>query len=510
MGKTFSTGLLTNGLAQDSSNNIGIGGAANASFKLQVTGTTNLTDNLTMTIASGTKSIGFGGNTIAAAANALIYSDTNYLVLNSKAGSPLYLNFDNANASSTINMFNGKFILTQAGAATFTAASGVIANFVGASGKYGQIYSDANAAVFGASTTTSLGNNYMYVHPTSNFISFITNANERMVITSGGNVGIGTSSPDVPLEVYKSAGGPTLRITNSGTGTGSGNGFHIGSNLTAPFDVAFVQNEDASQVFYTNATERMRITSEGYLQISTVSTIPSTNNLIYSYSSNGYFYIQGGTTGLALAGSGNRANAIYLNTTLNIIAFHTNDTGEKMRITSGGVVLINQTSLSAASAGGKFQVATDMLSTGSGAGYFWENRSGGVTSNSNWYGWYTTSGTIYLYNGAGNIASINTSSGAYTALSDINKKKDFEQSTIGLNAILGLNPTLYRMKSDNELANKELGFIAQEVKDFIPQAYVETEDFIGLNYNAIVAALVKSVQEQQAQIEELKQIVATK
>jgi hypothetical protein len=52
MGKTFSTGLLTNGLWQDSSNNIGIGAAANASFKLQVTGATNLTGALTASTAT--------------------------------------------------------------------------------------------------------------------------------------------------------------------------------------------------------------------------------------------------------------------------------------------------------------------------------------------------------------------------------------------------------------------------------------------------------------------------
>jgi hypothetical protein len=60
------------------------------------------------------------------------------------------------------------------------------------------------------------------------------------------------------------------------------------------------------------------------------------------------------------------------------------------------------------------------------------------------------------------------------------------------------------MKSDNTKGNKELGFIAQEVKDLIPEAYVESGDFIGLNYNAIVAALVKSVQELKAEIETLK------
>ena len=73
---------------------------------------------------------------------------------------------------------------------------------------------------------------------------------------------------------------------------------------------------------------------------------------------------------------------------------------------------------------------------------------------------------------------------------------------------MGLKPTLYRMKSDESEGNKELGFIAQEVKEFIPQAYVENgEDaakFIGLNYNAIVAALVKGMQELKAELDELK------
>jgi hypothetical protein len=148
------------------------------------------------------------------------------------------------------------------------------------------------------------------------------------------------------------------------------------------------------------------------------------------------------------------------------------------------------------------------MSTGSSGGIFWENRSGGVTSTTNWYGWYTSAGTIFLYNGSANIASINATTGVYTPLSDINKKKDFEESTIGLNEILGLKPTLYRMESDESEGEKELGFIAQEVKEFIPQAYVESgeEDakFIGLNYNAIVAALVKSVQELKTEIDSLK------
>jgi hypothetical protein len=104
--------------------------------------------------------------------------------------------------------------------------------------------------------------------------------------------------------------------------------------------------------------------------------------------------------------------------------------------------------------------------------------------------------------GAGSnlVSTINGTTGVYVAVSDINKKKDFEQSTIGLDAILGLKPTLYRMKNDNSNSEKELGFIAQEVKDYIKQAYVEKDDFIGLNYNSIIPVLVKAIQELNEKI----------
>jgi hypothetical protein len=102
------------------------------------------------------------------------------------------------------------------------------------------------------------------------------------------------------------------------------------------------------------------------------------------------------------------------------------------------------------------------------------------------------------------VGNLNATTGVYTALSDRNKKKDFEESTIGLNAILGLKPTLYRMKDQEETERKQLGFIAQEVKDYIPQAYVEQDNFIGLQDRPIVAALVKAVQELKAELDELK------
>ena len=191
--------------------------------------------------------------------------------------------------------------------------------------------------------------------------------------------------------------------------------------------------------------------------------------------------------------------------TANMI-FYTTDT-ERMRITSVGRGLFGTQTASAGENGfspNSFHVKNEVISMGNSSGFFWENRSGGVTANSNWYGWYTSAGTIFLYNAIANIASINASTGIYTPLSDKNKKKDFEKSTLGLNEIINLKPTLYRMNTDSQDVKKQLGFLAQEVMEYIPQAYVESEDFIGLNYNAIIPVLVNAIKELKEEIDTLK------
>ena len=105
-------------------------------------------------------------------------------------------------------------------------------------------------------------------------------------------------------------------------------------------------------------------------------------------------------------------------------------------------------------------------------------------------------------------ARITNSTGVYTALSDRNQKKDFEPSTLGLKEILQLKPTLYRIKNKTDQHEEQdkgemkcVGLIAQEVESIIPQAYVGSDDFIGLDYNSITAVLVKAVQEIKQEYE---------
>ena len=274
--------------------------------------------------------------------------------------------------------------------------------------------------------------------------------------------------------------------------------------------------------FSEGGVEAARFDSAGNLGIGTAS--PTQKLQVYSSSgSGGQIQVTNASTGATatdgvLFGYDGSNDVIINNQEATATKFYTSST-ERMRLDNTGCLLLGQTTKSVASlSADKIQAAGAIFSTGAVAGVGWENRSGGVTSTSNWYFIYTSIGVIYFYNGASNIASINSSTGAYTALSDANKKKDFEESFLGLNAVMQLKPTLYRMKDADENSPKDLGFIAQDVKDVIPQAYVETENedaggkqstYIGLNDRPIIAVLTKAIQELKAELDNVKSELAT-
>lgn len=171
------------------------------------------------------------------------------------------------------------------------------------------------------------------------------------------------------------------------------------------------------------------------------------------------------------------------------------------KIDSDGKLLVGTDTITAASVSGLLQVDSEIMSVGPLAGVFWEDRASVVGATSNWNGWYATGGVVYYYNGAANRASINTSTGAYTALSDENQKRDIAPSTFGLAAINALEPVTYRMLDSDDV---QLGFSAQQVGRHIPHALVDTGEFVGLTDRPIIAALVKAVQELTARVEALE------
>jgi hypothetical protein len=94
---------------------------------------------------------------------------------------------------------------------------------------------------------------------------------ERMRITSAGNVGIGTTSPDRQLQIHESTSGTsTAKFTNSTTGEDGDTGFFVGINGSEQPILYGYNNTD--MIIGTNGSERMRITSAGKVGIGTTTT----------------------------------------------------------------------------------------------------------------------------------------------------------------------------------------------------------------------------------------------
>lgn len=109
-------------------------------------------------------------------------------------------------------------------------------------------------------------------------IYFGANNVERMRITAGGNVGIGTTQTTNPLtngvtlQLHDTNATPGYRntaihLTSTTTGATATDGFAVGLDASNSNSVYFTNYENAYMSFATNATERMRITPTGLVGI---------------------------------------------------------------------------------------------------------------------------------------------------------------------------------------------------------------------------------------------------
>jgi len=90
--------------------------------------------------------------------------------------------------------------------------------------------------------------------------------------------------------------------------------------------------------------------------------------------------------------------------------------------------------------------------------------------------------------------------------SDSRLKTKISNINYGLNAVMAMRPVQYFWKAspDND---QMLGFIAQEIEKIVPESVVApTKDgeYYAMKYDALIPVLTKAIQEQQAQIEDLK------
>lgn len=351
------------------------------------------------------------------------------------------------------------------------------------------------------------GNKSIYIRPvdtgihmiSSNYISgspylpLALSARENnadLYLATSGNIGIGTISPSWMLEVNKDtpfAGFgqyPAVSVNNPNASGYSAYYFFSGATNKGGFEY---NNSTNNLLISGNGAERMRITNNGRFGLN--SSNPN-RHYVFSNPDNkgaGGFEINS-TDNLVTFLSYNRSTNAYMPISLsegttNVLVGTTSDNGNKLRVNGDawldGSLRVN----------GSFAALLSRDATNSTA-YGFANSGNGLLTLTN--------------SGVANVGYFTMATGVYVSVSDRNKKKDFEQSTIGLNEVMQLKPTLYRMKTESEDSEKQLGFIAQEVKGIIPSAYQQSGDFIGLNFNPIVAALTKAVQELNQKITNLE------
>ena len=168
---------------------------------------------------------------------------------------------------------------------------------------------------------------------------------------------------------------------------------------------------------------------------------------------------------------------------------------ERMRITSGGILMINRTAT-----GG--QNARVQVSSSGTDGYFIEQISSGGFCNASIA---ISNGGTYYFNyfqaggtGVGSITSNGTTT-AYNVTSDYRLKEDLKPIN-GLNIVNKINVYDYKWKSENSRMD---GVLAHELQEILPYAVTGEKDgknMQGVDYSKIVPVLVKAIQELSAKV----------
>lgn len=349
-------------------------------------------------------------------------------------------------------------------------------------------------------------NNLALAAETGNAMTFFTNgtATERMRIASGGNIGIGTTNPTAQLQISSASGG---LISINSTTTNSFRGITFQNNAASDStEYAYIKYNATSgemryyanpaafggfATFYSNNAEAMRITSDGKLLVG-ITSASGRITLAYDQSVNNQFFNIVGTQT-----SYNQEWGFGIPTNSKDLRIYDYTTGlERMRITSGGVVLIGQSTSSLTDNGWNL--------SGVGGGH----TAFQVTNNEAFIFNNRTTGTTYQIDfrtaavERGSI-TVGDSSVSFNTTSDYRLKQDLK-SFNGISMLDQINVYDFEWKIDN---TRSYGVIAHELQEIIPYSVYGEKDgtkFQQVDYSKIVPVLIQSIKELKAEVDTLR------
>ena len=312
-------------------------------------------------------------------------------------------------------------------------------------------------------------------------VNVVTGGSTRTTVNSSGNFGIGTTSPQNLFHCDGGSGNTFLHLTNSTTGTSSGDGSKIG--IASGDSGLRIQNQENSYIrFETNGSERMRIDSSGNVSVGGIS--PS--------SQSAKFQTRGSSqnaTRINMHHEGNSSASISANGGLVFGSDTSNGTTERMKITSAGNVEI--TNLCVAGAGfSQIDSAPHLISTS----------SVGISTASYFIG----------------NQQIQTSSDRRLKENIVDTKIDASSELKKVRVVdFTWNDPNDKAINNRNSRGKWTGCIAQEIVDVFPFAVNaprpegeeidhDSEALWGMEYGQLVPVLIKGFQELQAKIETLE------
>ena len=465
----------------DTNGNLGVGGIANSSYRLHVFGTAPMLGIESTTTGNVYLRMLQAGTVVGG----MYYnnSDSTLRINNNNGG----LRFD----TSTVN---GALSIASTGIATFTSTiTPLIIRGTNVATMWTEYY-------YNTSTLSGYIGSGDGLLSGANASDFIVRSQADFVVATGGNnrrltiasTGAATFSSSVTANGLRLNGGDTTNTIYAGSAS-------MGITAEAGYNISIGRVSDTTKALNVNTTN-------GNVGIGTSS--PNATLSLYG-ASTAYMNFRNSTNqssnfGFVIEATGNESE--LWNYANGYMRFGTNN-AERMRITSGGNVCIGQSSVTSSSY---------IMNITGNAGIWLKCSYVGdaayLSQGAVGYHFYAinNSGTNTFY--VANNGDVRNSNNSYGAISDISLKENITDATPKLEDLLKVRIRNYNLKSD-ESKTKQIGVIAQELEEIFPNM-ISNDKQMGsdetiktVKYSVFVPMLIKAIQEQQQQIEELKALI---